>query len=327
MIHVRGLSRVYKTPKRRPGWMGSLRGLFSNDVERITAVDGIDLDVSPGERVGFLGPNGAGKTTTLKMLSGLLVPTAGEVRVRGFVPQHRDPEFLRRITLVMGQKMQLLWDLPAVETWELNRAVFNLDDADYLRTRDELIELLDLGGLLHRPVRQLSLGERMKCELAAALLHRPELLFLDEPTLGLDVTMQEAVRRFIADWNTRSGVTVLLTSHYMADVEALCPRIVLIAHGRIRFDGLREDLVREVAGERRIQVHLARALTPLEKEHAGPFQLRDGLAEATVPRVEVADAVAHALASFPVADLRIEEPPLEDVIRKVFAEDRGNETR
>jgi ABC-2 type transport system ATP-binding protein len=328
VIHVEELSRDYRVPKKEPGLRGSLRSLFSRRYDTIHAVDRISLRIAPGERVGFLGPNGAGKTTALKMMAGLLVPSAGRVQVAGFRPTERAPEFLRRITLVMGQKMQLLWDLPPRETFELNGAVFGLPKEQVRRTQDELVELLDLGKLMDRPVRNLSLGERMKCELAAALLHRPDVLFLDEPTLGLDVSMQAAVRQFVGDWNRRSGATVLLTSHYMADIEALCPRVVVIAQGRLRYDGALRELVARYAPDRRVLVSTLRELEPAEKERLGPFAPDGdggGLA-ALVPAAEVPQVVDHALRSFPVQDLRIEEPPLEDVIRRLFAEEAKRST-
>lgn len=232
MIRVENLCKTYRVPQKPPGLVGSLRSLFSREVQQVHAVQNVTFEIQPGERVGFLGPNGAGKTTTLKMLSGLLVPTSGQINVRGFRPSDRDPDFLRRITLVMGQKQQLLWDLPPYESLELNRALYAISRAQFQETVGQLRDLLDLGALLDRPVRNLSLGERMKCELAVALLHRPDVLFLDEPTIGLDVTMQATVRTFIAEWNQRYGVTVLLTSHYMQDIAALCNRVIVIDWGK-----------------------------------------------------------------------------------------------
>jgi ABC-2 type transport system ATP-binding protein len=219
-IHADQLTKVYKVTEREAGMAAALRSLVRRRTEEVRAVDGISFDLAPGEVVGFLGPNGAGKTTTLKMLSGLLHPTTGSLAVLGFTPYRRQRDFLRQITLVMGQRNQLVWDIPAVDSFELNRAVYRLAPADYRRTLDELTDLLDLGPLLKKPVRNLSLGERMKCEIAAALLHRPQVVFLDEPTIGLDVTMQRRIRTFFADYNRCFGATILLTSHYMNDVEA-----------------------------------------------------------------------------------------------------------
>src|SRR5512143_879042 len=225
MIEVRRLTKHYRVHRRQPGLAAALRSLVHRSYETVRAVDGIDFHVGPGERVGFLGPNGAGKTTTLKMLSGLLHPTSGEVLVAGRVPRRREAEFLKDITLVMGQKQQLLWDLPPSETFALNRAIDEVPEPEFRRTLAELTELLELGDLVNKPTRTLSLGERMKCELAASLIHRPQVLFLDEPTIGLDVSMQVVIRDFIKAYNERTGATLILTSHYMDDVAALCPRV------------------------------------------------------------------------------------------------------
>ena len=255
-IHVQNLHKTYIVVEREAGVRAALASLVHRSKKEIPAVDGISFDLAPGEIVGFLGPNGAGKTTTLKMLSGLLHPTAGQVSVLGFLPWKRDKSFLRQITLVMGQRNQLVWDIPAADSFELNRAIYRIPPADYRRTLNELVELLDLGPLLRKPVRNLSLGERMKCEIAAALLHRPQVVFLDEPTIGLDVTMQRRIRSFIAEYNLRYGATVLLTSHYMADVEALCRRVIVIHHGRLLFDGNLADLVRRFTAHKTIVVQL-----------------------------------------------------------------------
>src|ERR1700722_8962398 len=237
MISVRHLAKHYLVHRRPPGVVAAMRSLFRRDKERVVAVDDLSFEIAAGERVGFLGPNGAGKTTTLKMLAGLLHPTAGEVTVAGFVPQRREAAFLRSITLVMGQKQQLIWDLPPAETFVLNGALYGVPEQQLARTLAELTALLDIGDVSRKPTRQLSLGERMKCELCAALLHRPQVLFLDEHTIGVDVSMQLAVRGFIRRYNEESGATVLLTSHYMDDVASLCRRVVVIDEGRLRYDG------------------------------------------------------------------------------------------
>src|SRR5919199_1076720 len=237
VVHLAALTKVFKVPEREAGLRAAAAGLIRRKTRDVRAVDAISFDIAAGEVVGFLGPNGAGKTTTLKMLSGLLYPSGGEARVLGHVPSKREKEYLRQITLVMGNRNQLQWDIPAVDSFELNRAIYRLRRADYLALRDELVELLEVGDLVRKPVRNLSLGERMKVEIVGALLHRPQVLFLDEPTIGLDVTMQKRIRQFIAEYNRRHGATVLLTSHYMADVEALCKRVIVIHHGRILFDG------------------------------------------------------------------------------------------
>ncbi|HEY0706326.1 MAG TPA: ATP-binding cassette domain-containing protein, partial [Polyangia bacterium] len=257
MIDVQALTKTYRVHKRPAGFLPTVRSLFKRQWESVEALRGVDFSIAPGERVGFLGPNGAGKTTTLKILSGLLHPTAGQARVAGFEPQTRDPAFLRTITLVMGQKQQLLWDLPPVDTYAMNRALFDLPKAEADATLAELVELLDIGALITKPTRQLSLGERMKCELAAALLHRPKVLFLDEPTIGLDVSMQARMRQFVRDYNQRHGATVILTTHYMEDVAALCPRVIVIDKGRLVYDGDLRELARRMRPEKRITVRLA----------------------------------------------------------------------
>src|SRR5438874_10948972 len=268
-IEVDKLVKEYRVHERAPGAWASLRSLFHRKYRVMRAVDELSFAIAAGERVGFLGPNGAGKTTTLKVLSGLLHPTSGTVRVDGFDPRRREFDFLRRITLVMGQKQQLLWDLPPVDTFAMNRAIYDLPKRAFDETVSELVTLLELGDLLKRPTRQLSLGERMKCELVAALLHRPRVLFLDEPTIGLDVSMQATLRRFIRDYNERFGATVLLTSHYMDDVAALCPRIIVIDHGERFYDGPLDELVRRVRPDKRVVVRLAKPAERAELEPLG----------------------------------------------------------
>ena len=246
-IDVRDLSKTYEVPVREGGLAAALKSLVHRHTRQVEAVKEINFEVAPGEIVGFLGPNGAGKTTTLKMLSGLLYPSGGQCRVLGIEPFKRQRDYLRQITLVMGNRNQLIWDIPVLDSFERNRAIYRIERTAYQRTVDELTELLDLAPFLDKSVRNLSLGERMKCEVAAALLHKPQILFLDEPTIGLDVTMQRRIRSFLAEYNQRYGATVLLTSHYMADVEALCKRVVVIHHGQLLFDGGR-DLGVTVAG-------------------------------------------------------------------------------
>ena len=281
----------------------TLASLFKRQFKTVHAVAGVSFSVEPGEVVGFLGPNGAGKTTTLQMLSGLLFPTSGEGRVLGHIPSKREREYLRRMTLVMGNRNQLQWDLPALDSFELNRAIYRLPREDFHRTRDELIELLDVGDLVRKPVRNLSLGERMKVEVVGSLLHLPQVLFLDEPTIGLDVTMQKRIRTFVAEYNRRYGATVLLTSHYMADVEALCKRVIVIHHGRILFDGDLAALAGQFAAYKNIEAVLA-----------------DGeRVTLQVPRTETSRATAELLAAHDVHDLTVEDPSIEDVIEQVFA--------
>jgi ABC-2 type transport system ATP-binding protein len=301
-IRVDGLVKEYRVHERQAGTWASLRSLFHRRYELRRAVDNLSFVVEPGERVGFLGPNGAGKTTTLKILSGLLHPTAGKVSVGDFEPRRRARAFLRGITLVMGQKQQLLWDLPPNDTFDMNRAIYDIPKREFAETVTELTELLQLGDLVKRPTRQLSLGERMKCELVAALLHRPKVLFLDEPTIGLDVSMQAVLRTFVRGYNERFAATVLLTSHYMDDVAALCPRVIVIDKGRLVYDGALPALVARVRPHKRVTVRLP-----------------DGTTETrTVHKDDLRDEIAR-LAATGVADLTVEDPPLEDVMRDLFA--------
>ena len=321
-IDIRDLRKLYYVHEREAGVAASLRSLIRRRTKAVAAVDGISFDIEAGEVVGFLGPNGAGKTTTLKALSGLLHPTAGEVSVLGHVPWRREREYLSRMTLVMGNRNQLQWDLPASDSFDLFRAIYRLPERDYRETVDELVELLDLAELLRKPVRNLSLGERMKCEIAAALLHRPRVLFLDEPTIGLDVTAQRRIRAFIAEYNRRHGATVLLTSHYMADVEALCRRVIVIHLGRILFDGALATLADEFGAEKTIEVSLADGMADLSRfgEVVGQEGERVIL---RVPKAEIPRVTAKLLSEYEVSDLTVEDPPIEDAIERVFA--RGHD--
>lgn len=319
MIVATHLTKHYRVHRRPPGLRAAVKSLFRRRYETVVAVDGVDFSVDEGERVGFLGPNGAGKTTTLKMLAGLLHPTAGDTNVAGFVPKLREPAFLKQITLVMGQKQQLLWDLPPSETFELNRAIYDIPKSAYRETLAELTALLEITDLVRTPTRQLSLGERMKCELAAALLHRPRVLFLDEPTIGLDVSMQSTVRAFVQAYNERFGATVLLTSHYMEDVAALCPRVIIVDKGRLIHDGPLADLVRRVRPDKRISVRLSRPVERRDLEAFGQIvRLEDVHAVLQVPHAGLPDAVKRILAQLPVLDLAVEDPPLEEVFREIY---------
>ena len=304
IIEVGELSKTFQVPVREQGLRASIRSLVHRETREVTAVDAVSFTIEPGEVVGFLGPNGAGKTTTLKMLSGLLHPTSGRCRVLGFEPKGRPAELLRQITLVMGNRNQLQWDLPALDSFELNRAIYRIPRTEFTALRDELIQLLEIGDLVTKPVRNLSLGERMKMEIAGALLHRPKVLFLDEPTIGLDITMQRRIRAFVADYNSRYGATVILTSHYMADVQALCKRVIVIHHGRLVFDGDLATLSERFTTQRTITARLA-----------------DGQ-EITIltPRADTASATSRLLADHDVADLTIEDPPIDDVIEQFFAD-------
>jgi ABC-2 type transport system ATP-binding protein len=316
-IRVAGLHRIFKVPEREAGLKAAVGSLFRRRYREVRAVDGISFDIAPGEVVGFLGPNGAGKTTTLKMLAGLLHPSGGEARVLGETPARRRSGYLRRMALVMGNRNQLNWDLPAADSYELNRAIYQIPWPDFRQTRKELVELLEIGDLVTKPVRTLSLGERMKVELAGALLHRPQVLFLDEPTLGLDVTMQRRIRAFIADYNRRYAATVLLTSHYMADVEALCKRVVVIDHGRIVFDGQLAAMATDLAAYKELAVTVE---GDVDLAAYGEVLSRDdGRVTLRVPKAQAPVVTARLLAEHTVLDLTVEDPPIEDVIELLFS--------
>ena len=304
-------------PEREAGLRASFRSLFRRQTRNVVAVNGISLEIEPGEIVGFLGPNGAGKTTTLKMLSGLLYPTSGTATVLGFQPWDRDPAFLRQMTLVMGQRNQLIWDIPVADSFELNRAIYQIPEREYRETLDELCDLLALGPLITKPVRNLSLGERMRCEIAGALLHRPRVLFLDEPTLGLDITAQRRIRRFFKEYGDRYGATVLLTSHYMADVEALAKRIIVIHHGRILFDGLLAGLVERFSPQKTITVDLSVPL-PDPERYGDIVAAEDGRLTLRVAKRDVAAVTNDLLREGNVIDLTIADPPIDEIIDTVF---------
>ncbi len=319
------LTKTYRVPVRKPGLRAALRSLVRREHRVVEAVRGLSLEVGAGECVGFLGPNGAGKTTTLKMLSGLLHPTSGEARVLGFVPRLRERAFLESITLVMGQKQQLLWDLPPADTFDVNRAVYGLSRADFDASYRELDELLALKAVATRPTRTLSLGERMRCELAAALLHRPRVLFLDEPTIGLDVAMQLTVRRFLREYRERTGATILLTSHDMNDVTSLCERIVVIDGGTSRFDGSPSELVRRLRPEKRVRATFAEGAEVLRPALASSgvmalasARIAEGAVELEVPTAHIEHAVGGLLALGKLVDLTVEDPPLEEVLAALF---------
>ena len=320
-ISVSHLSKFYEVHQKEPGFLGSLRAFIWRRYQTVRAVDDISFEIGEGEVVGFLGPNGAGKTTTLKVLSGLLYPTAGDVKVCGFRSFDRQNEFLRQITLVMGQKNQLIWDLPALESFEVNRAIYEIPRADYQAVLKELTDLLDLEPVLGKQVRKLSLGERMKCELAAALLHRPRVLFLDEPTIGLDVTMQARVREFLTEYNRRHGATILLTSHYMADVVALCKRIFVIDRGHLVYDGELDALVERVSPFKYVRIVTQRPLDAASLARFGEVRSVDSF-EATliVPRDRTSAVAAQLFQSLPIEDVTIEDPDVEEIIGRIFTE-------
>lgn len=319
-VAVRSLTKIYQVHERPAGLGAALRSVFRRKTKNVVAVSDLTFTIEAGERVGFLGPNGAGKTTTLKTLSGLLYPTSGTVSVLDYIPQRREPDFLRSITLVMGQKQQLLWDLPPAETFDQNRAIYGLEPASFAETLRELDTMLEIGALAKKPTRQLSLGERMKCELAAALLHQPSILFLDEPSIGLDVSMQLVVRDFIRSYNEKRGATVLLTSHDMGDVASLCPRVIIIDEGKLRYDGSLEKLVKTVRQDKRIVLTYAETLARGDLEKIGKvIEFAPGRSIIEVAQSNLRDAMSHLLALPHIHDLTIEDPPLEEVMRDLFS--------
>ena len=320
IIEAAGLSKVYRVYQKKEGLWGAVRGLFRREHKEVRAVDNVSFSIEPGEFVGFLGPNGAGKTTTLKMLAGLIYPTSGAARVLDHVPWEREDAFRRRFSLVMGQKNQLWWDLPAAESFLLNKEIYGVSDADYRRTLGELADLLELGPLLDVQVRKLSLGERMKCELAAALLHQPDVLFLDEPTIGLDVVMQQKIREFIATYQREHQATILLTSHYMDDVKALCERVVVVDQGRVIFDGALRELTRRFGDEKLLTLDLDAPVSREALAEYGEIVAWEPTKVALkVPREQVSATAARLLGDLQVHDLAIQEPEIDDVIRSLFS--------
>lgn len=295
------LSKVYTVQKKRPGLKGSFQDLFSPVHEEKVAVKDVSFLIDEGELVGFIGPNGAGKTTTLKMLSGLLYPTSGSVRVLGFDPWKREYDFLRQISLVMGQKNQLWWDLPAIESFNLAKDIYGIPDTLYKKTLNKLVEMLEIGDVLNVQVRKLSLGQRMKAELVAALIHTPKILYLDEPTIGLDVVMQQSMRAFLKEYNRGGEGSIILTSHYMDDVKELCKRVIIIDQGSIIYDGLLSDVIAKFSQHKIIEV-----ITP------------SGTTTHKVLRAKVAEKAAQLLKDPSVVDINIKEVEIEDVIRSVF---------
>lgn len=319
-IEIENLSKIYRVSRKREGLLAAVRGLFRPEREVIHAVQSISLSVEQGEFVAFLGPNGAGKTTTLKLLSGIITPTSGSARVLGHIPWKRENAYRRRFALVMGQKNQLWWDLPAAESFRLHQQIYEIPPQQFLRTRDELTEMLGVQKLIHRPVRELSLGERMKMELIAALLHSPEVLFLDEPTIGLDVVAQYTIQQFLRDYQARRKITVILTSHYMKDVLALCRRVVVIFGGRIIYDGSLSNLVEHLGGYKIITIRFANGVPSVELERFGEILQREPpRVKLRVPRSDATEIVRSILARYVAEDVSVEDPPLEELIANLFA--------
>jgi len=319
-ILVEQLSKTYQVPEREAGFSAAVRSFFKRKYKDVKAVQEVNFTIAQGEIVGFLGPNGAGKTTTLKMLSGLLHPTGGKASVLGFTPWELKPEYLRSMTLVMGQRNRLSWDIPAADSFLLNQAIYRIPDDEYKQTYKELNELLELDPLMKKPVRNLSLGERMKCEIAAGLLHRPKVLFLDEPTIGLDITGQVRIREFLREYNRRTGATILLTSHYMADVTALCERIIIIHQGQLKYDGGITDLSHKIAPFKLIGVMLADADSHDLSGYGTEVQNEEDADKRyiQVKAEDVTRITSKLLADLPVHDITITDPPIEDVIEQAF---------
>jgi ABC-2 type transport system ATP-binding protein len=321
MIEVQNLTRIFRTYKKQPGFWGGIKGLFSRTYDETAAARDISFSIAEGEFVGFLGPNGAGKTTTLKMLSGLIFPTSGTARVAGFDPTKRENDYRRIFALVLGQKNQLWWDLPAIESFTLLKAIYGLDEAEYRKTLDELVQLLGIADKLNVMVRELSLGERMKMELIAALIHRPRVLFLDEPTIGLDVVSQRAVRMFLRDYNRRHRVTIVLTSHYMADIKELCERVIVIHKGRKIYDGALDRLESGSGSRKKIVRFIPKDTTFSEtwrSKYGETTRAGDGSFTLRVSGDDIGIVAQEVLSSGPVADITIEDVPLEDVIAELF---------
>jgi len=318
-VIVSNLVKTYRVPEREAGLLASVKGLIRRSYADVEAVRDISFSVEAGEMVGFIGPNGAGKTTTLKMLSGLLYPTAGEAQVMGHTPWERQSDYLRRISMILGNKSQMLWDIPPLDTFRVLGEIYHVPPAELERTLDELVALLEMEELLTKPVRNLSLGERMKCELVAGLLHKPKVLFLDEPTLGLDVSMQSRLRRFLAEYNQRNGVTAILTSHYMADVVALCPRVILIHHGQLLYDGELQGLAERLAPFKLIRLTLRGSNLKFDPpEGVDVVEQENGRLTLRIARSESPALTAHLLNTLPVADLAVEDPPIEAVIDQIY---------
>lgn len=320
-IKVSNLKKHFKVYKKEPGLWGSIKSLWKRNYETVKAVDDVSFEISEGEIVGFIGQNGAGKTTTLKMLSGLLYPTEGETSVLGFNPWDRKPEFQKQFALVMGQKNQLWWDLPAIESFHLNKAIYEIPDKVFDKTLAKLSKLLDVEDILRVQVRKLSLGQRMKCEIIAALLHNPKVLFLDEPTIGLDVVMQKTLRDFIKTYNKEFGATIILTSHYMGDVKELCERVIMIDKGRKIYDGNLNDIINKYARNKILSLTLESSTSKKDLEQFGTVKsFKNNQVTLLVPRKEATKIASKILNQFKIMDLNIEEVSIEVVIREIFSD-------
>ncbi|MCB9813029.1 MAG: ATP-binding cassette domain-containing protein [Pseudomonadales bacterium] len=324
VIKIENLKKYFKVYKKEPGLIGSIKSLWKRKYETVKAVDDISFEITQGEIVGFIGQNGAGKTTTLKMLSGLLYPTAGKIDVLGFRPWDRKPAFQKQFSLVMGQKNQLWWDLPAIESFYLNKAIYEIPDKEFDITLEKLATILDVKDILQIQVRKLSLGQRMKCEIIAALLHSPKVLFLDEPTIGLDVVMQKILRDFIKIYNKEFGATIILTSHYMGDVKELCERVIIIDKGSKIFDGKLDDIINKYARNKILSFTLGNGTSENDlKEYGEIKSFENQRATLIVPRIQATQIASKILNKFKIIDLNIEEASIEAVIREIFG-DKNN---
>jgi ABC-2 type transport system ATP-binding protein len=321
IIEASNLTKTYRVSQKKEGFLGALRGLYHREYKEVRAVDGVSFTIEPGEMVAFLGPNGAGKTTTLKMLSGLIYPTSGSAQVLGFVPWQRADAFRRLFALVMGQKNQLWWDLPAFDSFQLHREIYSLEPAAFQETLDDLTELFKVKELIRQPVRELSLGERMKMELIAALLHRPRLLLLDEPTIGLDVAAQATMQKCLKEYNSARGVTMLLTSHYMRDVEALCARVLVISHGKVIYDGPLSKITQMFGQAKLVKLHFDGDGVPDDLARFGELVHSDGpVVDLKVERARVSEVLGTILDRHTVIDVSVQDPPLDQIIARVFEE-------
>jgi ABC-2 type transport system ATP-binding protein len=321
IIEVQSLCKTYRVFRKQKGLLGAVRGLFRREYKEVRAVDGVSFTIEPGEMVAFLGPNGAGKTTTLKMLSGLIYPSGGTAHVLGYVPWERADAFRRRFSLVMGQKNQLWWDLPAADSFELHREIYSLPRDIYQRTLGELIELFQVKELTRQPVRELSLGERMKMELIASLLHQPQLLLLDEPTIGLDVVAQVTIQKCLKEYNSQRGVTMLLTSHYMRDVEALCNRVLVITHGKVIYDGALAQITEQFGRSKLVRLQFAEDICSENLAIFGEVTRCEGpVVDLKVDRERLPQVLEAVLSRYTVLDMNVQDPPLDQVIARVFQE-------
>ncbi len=322
-LSVSHLTKHYRIYKKEAGLMGSINSFFKRTYETSKAVDDISFTIEQGELIGFIGPNGAGKTTTLKCLSGLIYPTSGEIKVLGYTPFDRNYDFLRSISLVMGQKSQLWWDLPPMESYLLYKEMYDISDSHFKSSLEELVELLELKEVLHVQVRKLSLGQRMKCELVAQLLHSPKILFLDEPTIGLDIVMQQKIRSFVREYNRKFNATILLTSHYMDDVKELCKRVIIINHGKLLYDGALSDIVSKHTQLKRISIVFEKEIAKSDLDKVGVVISHDGINSVVeVSKDKAPEMTSYLLSHFPVEDLTVEEPQIEEIISTIFSSEK-----